>query len=224
MADNNDRILHHTDDGIFYSVEGNIVTLFNFQQKLIEALRKTPVPFHVEFPSIDKVKNFSLKDFYSPEMNTAFMMFNPPMADETLFYRSEDGQQIGLRYVIFDTETDETENRIIYRNTVGDLMEIIYIIAHIGQTFTDKRQHVYKFGTVYGVNEAFNRYMTLIEESEGLENMRRVMYYIAGIVKGVCRETAYTSAMMMNTIERVVEQYSISKLVEEANNEDGDDE
>ena len=214
MADNDDKKVYMTKDGIFYALEGNEVTMYNMNKRIMETLSNLP-GVQMRNSKLDDIEDFSLKDFYDAEKNSAFLICNLPYVEERLFYRTDDNKQIGIKYVLFDTETEESATRIIYRDTVGELMEIIYIIAHIGQEFHDKRGHVYKFGTIYGVNDVFSHYMDLVDDDGDLEKMRRVMFYIAGLIKGFCRTKAYNVEMMMNIIEQTIEDYHLSKITDD---------
>ena len=59
--------------------------------------------------------------------------------------------------------------------------------------------------------------MAIIDSNPELEHLRRVMYYISGLIKGYCQENAYNVDMMMDVIEDVCDEYMLMKT--ETNND-----
>ena len=217
-----DKKINVTDNGIMYQVDGNEVKLCNFQQKLMDQMMGRKPGVNPDDKSID-IDSLSLSDYYNDELKPKFWAFNPQKYDaETLFYGREEDDKIGIKYVLIDTKTEQNVGRIIYKDNVGDLMEIIYIISHVGESFVDKRGHEYRFGTIWGINDVFSHYMTIIDSNPELEHLRRVMYYISGLIKGYCQETAYNVDMMMDVIEDVCDEYMLMKSETNNDNDDTD--
>ncbi len=204
---------------IAYQINGNEIKLCDASDKKYDNVNKiqnkVPAFFTPTATNNIDINKLTISDFYNSSLNSSFVAYNPPELEvDALFYKHEEyNELIGLKYILIDTETDESANTIFYRNSIGDLMEIIYIISHIGEEFYNKKGHICRFGTVFGINDIFLRYMRLIDSEPSFEQMRRVMYYISGLVKGYCKEKAINVQMMLDIIENVCKEYLVIKEV-----------
>jgi hypothetical protein len=186
-----------TGDGIEYTLQGNEVKICNISERIgIAPLNLTS----------ENIATLTLADYYDRNLNRVFAEFNPgKFEDDVLFFEGTGKEKglIGTNFVVFNQTTNSTDTLHVFRETVGDLMEMIYAVAHIGTDFKDKKGDVYKFGTVYGVNEVFLHFMELMDSCEDMEPLRRILYYTAGAIKGVCSCMARNSGWMLEIIDEV---------------------
>ena len=134
-----DKKIHITDNGIMYQVDGNEVKLCNFQQKLMNQMMGRKPGVNPDDKSID-IDSLSLSDYYNDELKPKFWAFNPQKYDaETLFYGREEDDKIGIKYVLIDTKTEENVSCIIYKDNVGDLMEIVDAVCGSRDQNLDER-------------------------------------------------------------------------------------
>ena len=130
-------------------------------------------------------------------------------------------EEIGTKFVLIDKDSGEQSTTFFYRNSVGQLMEIIYVLQRISDGLLDKRLHHYTFGTVTGVEKLYERFVELVESNDELEPMRRRMYFTGGLIKGYCQEKAWNMDMMLEIIDTThFESMTVNEVIE---TEDDDD-
>jgi hypothetical protein len=50
----------------------------------------------------------------------------------------------------------------IYRRTVGELMEVLFVLGALGEDLCDVDDRSYKFATLIGVSDVFDHYVKIL--------------------------------------------------------------
>lgn len=201
---NNSRIelpaIGKTKDGVIYKKSGNCIKVFSSAPEYKGAINKK------RQENLLKKLNpgeFDLGDFYNGEINCVLPEFNPNNLDKPVFLYDKQTGYVGTTIVVFNLATDEQDSRVIFRPTLGDLMEIVWVMAHIGDEFIDKRLYRYKFGTPLGSEKFFEQYVRILEDDDDTEPVRIKMMYTAGLIKGFCQEKAWCPSQMTQIVDEV---------------------
>lgn len=159
------------------------------------------------FPEIINVNRISFSDFYTDADLTARLpKWNPAMNPEPIFHRNKDGR-LGMTLIFLDDTTGiDREEIMIWRDSAGEIMEILYALTIINGKILDKRYHEYKFATPDGVQNLFMRYMELLRdagEESYLNIVKQRLAFTAGMIKAVCQESVWKCFDMLIAVDDI---------------------
>lgn len=216
---NNDKTeVFMTSTGMMYGKRGNMIKLFGARQRIedrksfVNMLKGKTLSGDIDFSEMEFL------DFYDSGLNERLYDWDPTGTKEPMFLRLQeededyfeydddedvlgDDDVIGMKLILINTETDEKSSLTVYRENLGQLLEIIYVLVHIGDGLLDKKLRHHRIGTVMGINKIFDAYTELLDDDDELESLRRRLFYTAGLIKGYCQEKAYTIDMMLDIID-----------------------
>lgn len=140
---------------------------------------------------------------YDPANNEAFSKWNPGNIDGGIFHINPKTKLIGMYLEIIDREDSDRNYALeIYRQDVGSLMEILFTMATLGDSLCDAEGNVYKFATLIGVSDVFERYSAMVQHPEYNASYNYLLY-IAGQIQAHCEVNADTPEEMLDIINEV---------------------
>jgi hypothetical protein len=81
-------------------------------------------------------------------------------------------------------------------------MEVLFVMGALGQNLCDSEGNSYKFATLIGVSDIFDRYVQILQASSKEPSMNYLMY-IAGLVRGYCEMNASGPQDIANIVNEV---------------------
>ena len=187
--DNTSGILSTKDGPLTFTVKGNEVVI-----------NENKDSHRLDGQSLGDV---TFEYMYDPANNEAFSKWNPGDIDGGIFHINPKTKLIGIYLEIIDREDNERNFAFeIYRKDVGSIMEIIFTMATLGESLCDAEGNSYKFATLIGVSDVFERYSALIHRPE-YEASFNYMLYIAGQIQAHCEVKADNPEEMLDIINEV---------------------
>jgi hypothetical protein len=179
-----------TKDGpVTFSIEGNEVTM-----------HESKSTHRLNGQSLDEM---TFEYLYNPANNKAFEKWNPGQVDSGIFHVNEKNGLIGIYLELIDRKNPERNYAMeIYRKDVGSLMEVLFIMASLGDNLCDVYENSYKFATLIGVSDIMEHYAEMIQHPHREPSLNWLMY-VAGKVRGYCENRAENAAQMAEIINEV---------------------
>lgn len=218
--------IQHSEFGQDYLKDGKLVTIIRENVKPskpwypnsepIYAGKKKRQPTQEEimlaehrkrFPEIINIDKLTFSDFYTDaDLTRRLPKWNPTLNPEALFYKNKSGR-LGMMLILFDdTVGTDREEMIIWRDSLGEFMEILFALSIINGKILDKRYHEYKFATADGIQAFFTRYMEILKtagEESYLNTVKQRLAFTAGIIKASCQESVYKCFDMLIAIDEI---------------------
>ena len=173
------------------------------EEKAVEEHRR-------RFPEIINIQKLSFSDFYTdPDLTRRLPKWNPTLYQEPLFHRDRDGR-LGMTLIFLDDNTGtDREEMMIWRDSLGEHMEILYALTIINGKIMDKRFHEYKFATGDGIQNIFSRYMELLRaagDDSYLNIVKQRLAFTAGVIKSVCCESVWRCDDMLSVVDEITDE------------------
>ena len=196
-----DAFYYQTATGNYYTRSGNEVKFFGKNCPAVKATRKKDP---AQFPATIDIKKLTVEDFYNPKNNIIFSKWNPTAYPDALVQLDtiNNKMSVGTWICLIDLETENEYQTDIFRNNLGEVMEFLMVFAILGQNVEDKCHRNYRFATLAGINELFERYSELITEEKN-EHIRRRLSYVAGLVRGFCSVKAYNGQKVLEIANNI---------------------
>ena len=187
--DNTGGLLSTKDGPLTFSIKGNEVVI-----------NETKDSHRLDGHSLD---DMTFEYMYDPANNEAFSKWNPGAIDGGIFHINPKTQLIGMYLEIIDREDSDRNFALeIYRKDVGSLMEILFCMASLGETLCDADGNSYKFATLIGVSDVFERFSMMLQHPVYNASFN-YMIYIAGQIQAHCEVDADTPEQMLDIINEV---------------------
>lgn len=149
---------------------------------------------------------------YNPKNNENFNKWNPGRLDKEIFIINEDTGLIGMYLEIMDRDDESNSYAMeIYRRTVGELMEVLFVLGALGEDLCDADDRSYKFATLIGVSDVFDHYVKILQHPSKEASLNYLMY-IAGKVRGYCEMTSENAEDVADMVNEVTLGMYIGEL------------
>lgn len=147
------------------------------------------------------VEELHWEHLFNDELNIMFSSYMSS-ADRNMFFLDEDGD-VGMWITIRNSQTKEEYTGVLYRECVGTLMVIIYIMMQC-MRFCDMYDQKYTFVTDEGVSVLYRRFCELVDE-ESEPEMRRSFMHFGGYAEAIMRSVAECPEDVFEIIDENIE-------------------
>lgn len=140
---------------------------------------------------------------YDKANNQTFNKWNPGRLDHDIFIINPSNGMIGIYLEIMERDDEDVKYAMeLYRYDVGSIMEVLFVMGALGQNLCDCEGRSYKFATLIGVSDIFDRYVQILQANSKEASMNWLMY-IAGLVRGYCEMNAECPSDIANIVNEV---------------------
>ena len=188
--DNTGGVLSTKDGPVTFTIDGNEVSV-----------RETKTSHRLD--GLMGLQSMTFQYLYNEKNNEKFNKWNPGRLADDIFIMNEEHDLIGIYLEVIDREDDDNSHAIeIYRRNVGELMEILFILGSLGEDLCDSEDRSYKFATLIGVSDVFDRYTKLLQKPDHEASLNYLMY-MAGKVRGCCEMLADDASGICDVLNEV---------------------
>lgn len=162
---------------------------------------ETGTPKHGTVQGRIPVSELHWEHLFNDELNIMFGTYMSA-SGHNMFFLDEDGS-IGIWLTIRNPQTSEEYTGVLYRECVGTLLVILYIMMQC-MRFQDMYDQKYTFVTDEGIAVLYRRFCELVDD-ESEPEMRRSFTHLGGYAEAIMRSVAECPEDMFEIIDENIE-------------------
>ena len=187
--DNSGGVIQTKNGPVTFSMDGNEV-----------CLRQTKTSHRLDGMDLSTL---TMQYMYDKANNQTFNKWNPGRLDHDIFIINPSNGMIGIYLEIMQRDDEDVKYAMeLYRYDVGSIMEVLFVMGALGQNLCDCEGNSYKFATLIGVSDIFDRYVQILQANSKEASMNWLMY-VAGLVRGYCEMNADGPDDIANIVNEV---------------------